>query len=350
MCVNGCLMWSWSKGQTVTAQSSGESEFYALILGATGALGLQSTLADLGIKAKILLRTDSTAAKAMCFRLGPGAHLKHVETRFFMLQQVMASRLLDVEKVDGELNVSDLLTKAVTPKTFKRLMPMTGMRTMEATSVGALREDVLPITWHLTPSEKKIMFAIIGALNISMVKGSNEVVLSEDGPMWIRPPNMIGGTEIMMLGIFALGIAIGILITLLLSACTMMFLKRKTTQAVERRVFSKGTGKGKSKRLDIYTTALLEDSEEEFRSPIPGRGRDPAPPVDHGAAPYAEDEPEDEFPTARDVATRTEAVPPPPNSIFTTVRAGVRFHSHRGCRGLLIAREVKEFTPCRLCW
>ncbi len=84
MFVNGCCLGSWSRGQSVTAMSSGEAEYYAILLAATEGVGLQSILKEIGHEVKVTVLSDSSAARAMCVRLGAGG-LKHVETRFVML-------------------------------------------------------------------------------------------------------------------------------------------------------------------------------------------------------------------------------------------------------------------------
>ena len=53
---------AWSGNQAVIALSSGEAEYYAALKGASAALGFQSMLKDLGIRATVTLFTDSIAA------------------------------------------------------------------------------------------------------------------------------------------------------------------------------------------------------------------------------------------------------------------------------------------------
>ena len=67
-------------------------------------------LMELGIEAELRIHSDSSAGRAQCFRLGAGA-LKHVEVRYFHIQQLMAARRCVLVKVDGEENIADLGTK-----------------------------------------------------------------------------------------------------------------------------------------------------------------------------------------------------------------------------------------------
>ena len=65
---------AWSSNQAVIALSSGEAEYYAALKVAPAALGFQSMLMDLGIRASITLLTDSSAARGIIHRAGLGKH------------------------------------------------------------------------------------------------------------------------------------------------------------------------------------------------------------------------------------------------------------------------------------
>ena len=69
----------WSSTQTLIALSSGEAEYYAALKGSCAALGFQSMLVDLGMKASVALFTDSSAARGIIHRAGLG-ELRHLET------------------------------------------------------------------------------------------------------------------------------------------------------------------------------------------------------------------------------------------------------------------------------
>ncbi|CAK0819708.1 unnamed protein product [Prorocentrum cordatum] len=76
-----------STQQTTVALSSGESEYYAMLKGASHALGLQSMLQDFGVQhlEMPLLRSGSVAAEGIATRQGLGA-VCHIDTRFLWLQ------------------------------------------------------------------------------------------------------------------------------------------------------------------------------------------------------------------------------------------------------------------------
>jgi hypothetical protein len=134
----GCSLHSWSKGQSVTAKSSAESEFYSICLCTDEALGWQSLLLSIGLNARISVMTDSSAALAQCCRLGAGAAMKHVQTRFFWIQEVLASRKMTLSKTAGVSNVADLMTKSVTAKVLKALREPAGLYDLDEYSVASI--------------------------------------------------------------------------------------------------------------------------------------------------------------------------------------------------------------------
>ena len=66
--LGGCQLMSWSRGQTVVAISSCESEFHAIILGADEVLGLKSWLSDCGLDLKAAIYSCSSSGRSHCFR------------------------------------------------------------------------------------------------------------------------------------------------------------------------------------------------------------------------------------------------------------------------------------------
>ena len=92
------------------SRSSGEAEYYAALKGASQALGFKAMLVDLGIEAKIVLHTDSSAARGIIHRAGLGK-LRHLETGYLWLQAAVKAKRLQVRKVLGTANPGDLFTK-----------------------------------------------------------------------------------------------------------------------------------------------------------------------------------------------------------------------------------------------
>ena len=115
-----CLK-TWSKTQAIIAKSSGEAELYAVIRGATEALGMATLARDLGGKVNLQLHVDALAAKGMIERRGL-SKVRHLDVNILWLQEQCARKILPVKKVAGEENVADLMTKhLVSPKIRKNI-------------------------------------------------------------------------------------------------------------------------------------------------------------------------------------------------------------------------------------
>ena len=104
-----CLK-AWSKTQALIAKSSGEAELYAVVRGATEAMGMVTLAKDLGTKVQIQLHIDALAAKGMIERKGL-SKVRHLDVNVLWLQEQCARKILPVAKVPGEENPADLMTK-----------------------------------------------------------------------------------------------------------------------------------------------------------------------------------------------------------------------------------------------
>ena len=103
--------------QSTVSLSSGESEHYALVKGASIALGLQSILKDWRIDVGAEILSDSSAAKGTVSRRGLGK-TRHVQTRYLWIQERLARKEILVTKIKGTANPADILTKAVNRATL----------------------------------------------------------------------------------------------------------------------------------------------------------------------------------------------------------------------------------------
>ena len=101
---------SWSVTQAVIALSSGEAEYYGIVKGSSVGLGIRSVLADLGCKTRLVVCTDSSAAKGMASRRGLGK-VRHVEVNQLWVQEKVGNGEIELRKVDGVENLADALTK-----------------------------------------------------------------------------------------------------------------------------------------------------------------------------------------------------------------------------------------------
>lgn len=100
----------WSTNQAVIALSSGEAEYYAALKGASGALGFQSMLRDIGMATTVTRYSDISEARRIIHRAGLGK-LRRLETGYLWLQSAVAKKRLQVRKVNGAEIPADLFTK-----------------------------------------------------------------------------------------------------------------------------------------------------------------------------------------------------------------------------------------------
>ena len=108
--VAGAAVKHWSRTQKTRAMSSAEAEFYGLVSGCAEGLGVQAMAADLGEELAVRVWTDSTAGRAVAGRKGLGK-LRHLETKYLWVQDLVRSGRLEVRRVSGERNLADHLTK-----------------------------------------------------------------------------------------------------------------------------------------------------------------------------------------------------------------------------------------------
>ncbi len=101
---------TWSTTQATVALSSAEAELIALVKGAAEGLAVTSLLRDLREDVNIRVGVDSSAAIGVCRRTGVGK-IRHLDTRLLWVQDMVRAGSIVVEKVAGEENPADLLTK-----------------------------------------------------------------------------------------------------------------------------------------------------------------------------------------------------------------------------------------------
>jgi hypothetical protein len=101
---------SWSRMQNLVAMSSAEAELYGTVRASCELLGVRSLARDYGRWAKGRLYADASAALGIIHRLGLGK-LRHIDTSALWVQQAARSKLIEYEKVLGDLNPADILTK-----------------------------------------------------------------------------------------------------------------------------------------------------------------------------------------------------------------------------------------------
>ena len=101
---------SWSTTQSVIAISSGEAEYYALVRAGSHALGVQAMLKDLGVSARIRIKTDASVAKSISNRKGLGKQ-RHIEVNQLWLQDKVRKGEIDIVKIPRDVNAADTMTQ-----------------------------------------------------------------------------------------------------------------------------------------------------------------------------------------------------------------------------------------------
>ena len=119
------LIKGWSVTQAVIALSSGEAEYYGIVKGASVGLGIRSVLRDLGCSVRLVVCTDSSAAKGMASRKGLGK-VRHVEVNQLWVQEKVGNGEIELRKVEGQSNLADALTKYLDGDSILRHMEGTG--------------------------------------------------------------------------------------------------------------------------------------------------------------------------------------------------------------------------------
>ena len=67
---------------------------------------------DLGHQTKVVIHTDSSAAKSLASRKGLG-RARHIEVNQLWIQERVSEGVLEIRKVKGAENIADALTKHV---------------------------------------------------------------------------------------------------------------------------------------------------------------------------------------------------------------------------------------------
>ena len=106
-----------AKLQPVIALSSAEAEYYGMVSGVQRALAIQSLLEEFNIPTKVIVRTDSMAAKQSVEKVGL-LHVKHMAMRMLFLKDLQRAGVIVIEKIAGSMNPADMFTKPLSAPDF----------------------------------------------------------------------------------------------------------------------------------------------------------------------------------------------------------------------------------------
>ena len=124
--VDGALLYSFSRRQSVIATSSGLAAFYAGCATAEDMLLARDVLMFFGCQVEASLHMDSSAARGICRRQGVGK-VKSLEVRTLWLQQVVKAKTLTLKTVQSQDNCADLGTKTLAAWTLSLLRKWNGL-------------------------------------------------------------------------------------------------------------------------------------------------------------------------------------------------------------------------------
>ena len=108
----------WSRTQAVIALSTCEAELLAISTGAIEGRHIQNVLAELSREVTIRIYSDSSSARAVVMRRGPG-RLRHMEIRHLWLQDEMRAKRMKMRAVPTADNPADMMTKALGRKSLE---------------------------------------------------------------------------------------------------------------------------------------------------------------------------------------------------------------------------------------
>ena len=125
--VNGFTIMTFSRTQSIVAQSSAEAELYAISAGACETLYCKSLLNEIGFTYNIEILSDSKAGRAIAQRHGVGK-TRHIEIKHLFVQDLISKGLVSVKKVRSDDNISDIGTKYLDAARFENLRMRIGIR------------------------------------------------------------------------------------------------------------------------------------------------------------------------------------------------------------------------------
>ena len=184
------LVRSSSTTQQVVSLSSGESEFYAAVKGASVGIGLKALLEELGVEIKkpVRLILDATAGIGMASRRGAG-RIRHIHAPSLWLQRAVSDQRVCLEKVRGELNPADLGTKYLEGAAIKKYLALCGYVLLQGISKLALKAALSSFTqdaWWCTADLMGGSPAVGGARGLVECTGATGSRLSDQKISSIR--------------------------------------------------------------------------------------------------------------------------------------------------------------------
>ena len=160
----GCTLATQCIGQSIQAQSSGESEFYGNVSGVSSGLLLQHVLGFLGLSLRLVLETDSAAARGVLNRVGVG-RIRHLEVKTLWVQSLVDAKRLVVRASSGKVNPADIATKILGRERMQYLLGVLNVKTVDASgSVVDVGDGVNKESGNTNYNVEQIVAAVVARL------------------------------------------------------------------------------------------------------------------------------------------------------------------------------------------
>ena len=136
-----------SKSQKVVSLSSAEAEFYACAEAVKEVPFIVQILKFIGIQVEtpVEVRVDNVGAIYMSQNQASSTRTRHMDTRWFYVNDLQDDGMIIVKFVRSEDNISDIATKNVTVETMKRhIDALTAQRDywMKESDNGEMKDDM----------------------------------------------------------------------------------------------------------------------------------------------------------------------------------------------------------------
>lgn len=124
----GAICWN-AKKQEVVAQSTAEAEYISLAAAANQAVWLRKLLEDLGQNqdSPVDLFCDNKSAIAIAQNPVQHGRTKHINVKFHAIREAEKNLLIKVHHCSTEVQLADLMTKALPPTRLEFLKTRMGM-------------------------------------------------------------------------------------------------------------------------------------------------------------------------------------------------------------------------------
>ena len=212
----GCLLYSYTRRQTVVAQSSAEAELYATASGVSEGILLRKVLEFVGHTVGLRAITDSSANNAVSHRLGVGK-IRHLETKVLWLQDLVYDGRLVMSWIKGQQNQADLGTKVLQKRRIEELCGMIGLGPINAEKVRSITFD--RTSWSDIPVGKIIALAtVLSKVPLGQGAKTGELVATSNLPSSFKANLQGWGTNYFLI-LFVLAWILSVLICGWIMSC-----------------------------------------------------------------------------------------------------------------------------------